>query len=370
MAASYGYDISRPAATAREAVQWLYFGYLAAVKEQNGAAMSLGRTSTFLDVYLERDLAEGALDEAAAQELIDDFVIKLRIVRFLRTPEYDELFSGDPTWVTEAIGGIGADGRPLVTRTSFRFLQTLYNLGPGPGAQPDRAVVAARCPRASSGSAPRCRWTPAPSSTSPTTCCAPRSATTPRSPAASRRCAVGKDMQFFGARVNLAKALLYAINGGRDEITGEQVAPPSTPIDRRRPRLRRGGRRRSTASLDWLADLTSTRSTSSTTCTTSTPTSAWRWRCTTTRCTGSWPAASPACRSRRTACRPSSTRECTVLRDETGLAVDYAVEGDYPAYGNNDDRADSHRRLAGRELHGRGCAGTRPTGTPSTRSRC
>lgn len=139
MAATYGCDVSRPATTAREAVQWLYLGYLAAVKEQNGAAMSLGRTSTFLDVYLQRELDEGHLDEAGAQELIDDFVIKLRIVRFLRTPEYDALFSGDPTWGTESIGGIGEDGRPLVTRTSFRFLQTLYNLGPAP--EPNLTVL-------------------------------------------------------------------------------------------------------------------------------------------------------------------------------------------------------------------------------------
>ena len=136
-----------PAATAREAVQWLYFGYLAAVKEQNGAAMSLGRTSTFLDIYFERDLAAGALTEEQAQEIIDDFVIKLRIVRFLRTPEYDELFAGDPTWVTESIGGMGDDGRPLVTKTSFRFLQTLYNLGPGAGAEPDDLVFAAAAGR-------------------------------------------------------------------------------------------------------------------------------------------------------------------------------------------------------------------------------
>ena len=132
MAASYGFDISGPARTAREAVQWLYFGYLAAVKEQNGAAMSLGRCSTFLDIYFERDLQAGRLTEEQAQEIIDDFVIKLRIVRFLRTPEYDELFAGDPTWVTESIGGMGDDGRSLVTKTSFRMLQTLYNLGPAP----------------------------------------------------------------------------------------------------------------------------------------------------------------------------------------------------------------------------------------------
>src|SRR6185369_14265758 len=132
MAAAYGYDISGPAGTARDAVQWLYFGYLAAVKEQNGAAMSLGRCSTFLDVYFERDQSAGRLTEEQAQEIVDDFVIKLRIVRFLRTPEYDELFAGDPTWVTESIGGMGDDGRSLVTKTSFRMLQTLYNLGPAP----------------------------------------------------------------------------------------------------------------------------------------------------------------------------------------------------------------------------------------------
>src|SRR5678816_3536089 len=132
MAAKYGFNISKPALTAKEAVQWLYFGYLAGVKEQNGAAMSLGRTSTFLDIYFERDLASGLLTEDEAQEIVDDFVIKLRIVRFLRTPEYDELFAGDPTWVTESIGGLGDDGRSLVTKSSFRFLQTLYNLGPAP----------------------------------------------------------------------------------------------------------------------------------------------------------------------------------------------------------------------------------------------
>src|SRR5688572_8935447 len=132
MAASYGFDISKPASNGKEAVQWLYFAYLAGVKEQNGAAMSLGRVSTFLDAYFERDLRDGVITESQAQEIIDDFVIKLRIVRFLRTPEYDELFAGDPTWVTESIGGMGDDGRSLVTRSSFRMLQTLYNLGPAP----------------------------------------------------------------------------------------------------------------------------------------------------------------------------------------------------------------------------------------------
>jgi formate C-acetyltransferase len=224
MAASYGFDISGPARTAREAVQWLYFGYLAAVKEQNGAAMSLGRTSTFLDIYFERDLAAGILTEEQAQEIIDDFVIKLRIVRFLRTPEYDELFAGDPTWVTESIGGMGDDGRSLVTKTSYRFLHTLYNLGPAP--EPNLTIwYSPRLPNAfrsftakvaietssiqfENDEIMRRSW----GDDGAIACCV--------SPML-----VGKQMQFFGARANLAKCLLYAINGGRDEITGEQVGP-------------------------------------------------------------------------------------------------------------------------------------------------
>lgn len=225
MASSYGFDISGPARTAREAVQWLYFGYLAAVKEQNGAAMSLGRTSTFLDIYFERDLAAGELTEKQAQEIIDDFVIKLRIVRFLRTPEYDELFAGDPTWVTESIGGMGDDGRTLVTKTSFRFLQTLYNLGPAP--EPNLTIwYSPRMPEGfrkysakvaidtssiqfESDEIMRRSW----GDDGAIACCV--------SPML-----VGKQMQFFGARANLAKCLLYAINGGRDEITGDQIGPP------------------------------------------------------------------------------------------------------------------------------------------------
>jgi formate C-acetyltransferase len=224
MASAYGFDISVPAADAREAVQWLYFGYLAGVKEQNGAAMSLGRTSTFLDIYFARDLASGALTEQQAQEIVDDFVIKLRIVRFLRTPEYDELFAGDPTWVTESIGGMGDDGRSLVTKTSFRFLQTLYNLGPAPEPNltiwyspnlPDgfrhfaaKVAIETSAIQFESDETMRRAW----GDDGAIACCV--------SPMA-----VGKQMQFFGARANLAKCLLYAINGGRDEISGEQVAP-------------------------------------------------------------------------------------------------------------------------------------------------
>jgi formate C-acetyltransferase len=224
MAASYGFDISGPASTAREAVQWLYFAYLAGVKEQNGAAMSLGRTSTFFDIYLQRDLAAGVLTEEQAQEIVDDFVIKLRIVRFLRTPEYDELFAGDPTWVTESIAGMGDDGRSLVTKTSFRFLQTLYNLGPAP--EPNLTIwYSPRLPEGfrrfsakvaidtsslqfESDETMRRAW----GDDGAVACCV--------SPMA-----LGKQMQFFGARANLAKCLLYAINGGRDEISGEQVGP-------------------------------------------------------------------------------------------------------------------------------------------------
>jgi formate C-acetyltransferase len=229
MAKAYGFDISGPAQSAREAVQWVYFGYLAAVKEQNGAAMSLGRTSTFLDIYFERDLAEDKLTESQAQEIIDDFVIKLRIVRFLRTPEYDDLFAGDPTWVTESLAGMGDDGRPLVTKTSFRFLQTLYNLGPAP--EPNLTILySPRLPenfrsfaakvaidtsslQFESDSFIRSAW----GDDGAIACCV--------SPML-----VGKQMQFFGARANLAKCLLYAINGGRDEITGKQIAKVCEPV--------------------------------------------------------------------------------------------------------------------------------------------
>jgi len=229
MAKSYGFDISVPATSAKEAVQWLYFGYLAAVKEGNGAAMSLGRTSTFLDIYFERDFKSGALTEEQAQEIIDDFVIKLRIVRFLRTPEYDDLFAGDPTWVTESIAGLGDDGRPLVTKTSFRYLHTLYNLGPAPEPNltiwysprlPDgfrsyaaRVAIDTSAIQFESDEIMRQAW----GDDGAIACCV--------SPML-----VGKQMQFFGARANLAKCLLYAINGGRDEITGKRVGPTYDPV--------------------------------------------------------------------------------------------------------------------------------------------
>ena len=229
MATNYGFDISGPARTAKEAVQWLYFGYLAGVKEQNGAAMSLGRTTTFLDIYFERDLTAGILTESQAQEIIDDFVIKLRIVRFLRTPEYDELFAGDPTWVTESIAGMGDDGRTLVTKTSFRILQTLYNLGPAPEPNltiwysprlPDhfrrfaaKVAIDTSAVQFESDEIMRRAW----GDDGAIACCV--------SPMV-----VGKQMQFFGARANLAKCLLYAINGGRDEISGDQIAPAFAPV--------------------------------------------------------------------------------------------------------------------------------------------
>jgi formate C-acetyltransferase len=229
MAASYGFDVSVPARSAREAVQWLYLGYLAGVKEQNGAAMSLGRTSTFLDIYFERDLAAGALTEEEAQEIIDDFVIKLRIVRFLRTPEYDDLFAGDPTWVTESIAGMGDDGRSLVTRTSFRFLQTLYNLGPAP--EPNLTIwYSARLPdgfrRFASQVAIDSSSLQFESDDIMRRACGDDGAVA----CCVSPMVVGKQMQFFGARANLAKCLLYAINGGRDEISGEQVGPALEPV--------------------------------------------------------------------------------------------------------------------------------------------
>ncbi|KUL26696.1 formate C-acetyltransferase [Actinoplanes awajinensis] len=339
MAGRYGYDIAGPATTGREAIQWLYFAYLAAIKEQNGAAMSLGRTSSFVDVYLQRDLAEGTITEESAQELIDDFVIKLRIVRFLRTPEYDQLFSGDPTWVTESLGGMDRDDRPLVTRSSFRYLQTLYNLGPAP--EPNLTVLWS--PRLPDGFKRFCAQVsmdtsaiqyenddlirPAYSDDTAIACCV----------SAMR---VGKDMQFFGARANVAKALLYAINGGRDELSGEQVAIKQPPVEKDILEYQ-DVMEKFDKMLDWLAE---------------TYVDALNVihymhdkyayeriemalhdypvrRILATGMAGLSVAADSL--------SAIKYAQVKALRDENGLVVDYAVDGEFPAYGNNDDRADT-----------------------------
>lgn len=338
MAAKYGFDISGPARTAKEAVQWLYFGYLAGVKEQNGAAMSLGRTSTFLDIYFERDLAAGLLTEEQAQEIVDDFVIKLRIVRFLRTPEYDDLFAGDPTWVTESIGGMGDDGRPLVTRTSFRFLQTLYNLGPAP--EPNLTIwYSPRLPehfrhfaakvaidtsalQFESDEIMRSAW----GDDGAIACCV--------SPMR-----VGKQMQFFGARSNLAKCLLYAINGGRDEVSGEQIGPRMEPV--------KGDTLefddvlgKFEHMMDWLAGVY---------------VSAmnvihymhdkYAYERLEMALHDYAPFRTMAFGMAGMSVVADSLSAITyanvkVIRDQTGLITDYVIEGDFPKYGNNDNRVD------------------------------
>ncbi len=338
MAASYGYDISQPATSAREAVQWLYFAYLAAVKEQNGAAMSLGRTSTFLDVFIERDLQSGAITETEAQEIIDDFVIKLRIVRFLRTPEYDALFSGDPTWVTETIAGMGEDGRPLATKNSFRFLQTLYNLGPAP--EPNMTVFwSAALPQGfkdfcaqvsidtsavqyESDDIIREAW----GDDAAIACCV--------SPMR-----VGKQMQFFGARVNLAKTLLYAINGGRDEVSGKQVSPLAAPVGDG-PLEFDDVMARFDKTMDWLAE------------TYVEALNCIHWSHDKYAYERIEMALHDKDVLRTMACgiaglsvaadSLSAIKYATVtpVRDERGIVVDYVTEGEFPSYGNDDDRAD------------------------------
>ncbi|WP_293765994.1 formate C-acetyltransferase [uncultured Aquitalea sp.] len=338
MAAKYGYDISRPAADAREAVQWVYFAYLAAVKEQNGAAMSFGRVSTFLDVYIQRDLESGALTEAQAQEMIDDLVIKLRIVRFLRTPEYDQLFSGDPTWVTESIGGMGEDGRTLVSKTSFRFLNTLYNLGPAP--EPNLTVLWSTrfpqgfkhfCAKVSIDTSAiqyenddlmRPYW----GDDYGIACCV----------SAMR---IGKQMQFFGARANLAKALLYAINGGVDEKSGVLVAKGFEPItadvlsyEEVLPKLEK--------MMDWLA-ATYVKALNSI----HYMHDKYAYERIEMALHDRDIVRTMACGIAGLSVAADSLSaikyaKVSVVRNEQGLAVDYKIEGDYPAFGNNDDRVD------------------------------
>ncbi|HRZ60400.1 MAG TPA: pyruvate formate lyase family protein, partial [Rubrivivax sp.] len=339
MAQAYGYDVSRPAATGREAVQWTYFAYLAAIKEQNGAAMSVGRLSTFLDIYLERDLREGALTESQAQELIDDLVVKFRIVRFLRTPEYNQLFSGDPTWVTEFIGGMGQDGRTLVTKTSFRTLQTLYNLGPAP--EPNLTVGwSPRLPDGFKRFAAKCSVDTSSIQYMSDDMMRPKFGDDAAIACCVSGMAVGKQMQYFGARVNLPKALLFAINGGRDEKSGKQVAPMFAPatgevLDYDDVMARFD------EVMDWLAGtyvnaLNIIHYMHDKYCYESVLMALHDRDIIRTLACG-------IAGLSHTADSLSAIKYAKVrpVRDDTGLVVDYQVEGSFPKYGNNDERADS-----------------------------
>ncbi|MGP3772700.1 formate C-acetyltransferase [Streptomyces sp. SDT5-1] len=347
MAMSYGYDISGPARTGREAVQWLYFGYLAAVKEQNGAAMSIGRIDNFLDIYLQRDIGAGRITESEAQEYIDDFVIKLRIVRFLRTPEYNELYSGDPTWVTWSMAGIGEDGRPLVSRTTFRALQTLYNLGPAP--EPNLTVFWSReLPRGFKDFAAQVAIDSSAIQFESDELMRPKYGDDTAIACCVSAMAVGKQMQFFGARVNVAKALLYAINGGRDEKTGKRVVEGFEPIE--------GDHldyatvvERYDAMLDWLAKtyvhaLNVIHYMHDKYAYERIEMALHDQEILRTMACGI--AGLSVAADSLSAIKHATVK---VIRDETGLAVDYEIEGDYPAYGNNDDRADE---IAKRIVHG------------------
>ena len=334
----YGFDISQPARNAKEAVQWLYFGYLAAIKEQNGAAMSIGRTSTFLDIYIERDLKEGVLTEEEAQELIDHFIMKLRLVKFARTPEYNELFSGDPTWVTESIGGMGIDGRTLVTKNSFRYLHTLENLGTAP--EPNLTVLWSK--RLPHNFKQYCAHISITTSSIQyenddmmrvthgddyaIACCV-------------SSMVVGKEMQFFGARANLAKCLLYAINGGIDERLKVQVGPKYRPVTSEYLDYDEVMDKYNDM-MEWLAGLYVN--------TLNIIHYMHDKYC--------YERAQMALHDRDVkryfatgiaglsvvADSLSAIKYAKVkaIRDEDGVVVDYQVEGDYPKYGNNDDRVD------------------------------
>ena len=334
----YGFNIRKPARNAREAIQWLYFGYLSAVKEQNGAAMSIGRTSTFLDIYIERDLKKGLITESEAQELIDHFIMKLRLVKFARTPEYNSLFSGDPTWVTESIAGVGMDGRPLVTKNSFRYLHTLENLGTAP--EPNLTVLwSTRLPKNFKQYAAHISIKTSSiqyenddlmrvvhGDDYAIACCV-------------SSMVIGKEMQFFGARANLAKCLLYAINGGIDERLKEQVGPKYRPITSEYLNYEEVIEKYEDM-MEWLAGL----------------------YVNTLNCIHymhdkyCYERSQMALHDRDVkryfatgiaglsvvADSLSAIKYAKVktIRDENGLVIDYEVEGEYPKYGNNDDRAD------------------------------
>ena len=341
MALKYGFDISVPASNAKEAFQWLYFGYLGAIKDQNGAAMSLGRTTTFLDIYVERDLNEGTLSESLAQELMDQFVMKLRMVRFLRAPEYNALFSGDPVWVTEALGGMGIDGRTLVTKNSFRMLHTLVNLGPAP--EPNLTVLWSK--NLPEGFKKFCADISIKTSSIQyenddlmritlgddygIACCV-------------SAMKIGKQMQFFGARANLAKTLLYAINGGRDEKSGKQITPKFAPITSEYLDYNEVMEKFDNM-MDYVAKIYIK------------ALNAIHYM----HDKYSYEALEMALHDsernilRTMACGIAGLSvvadslsaikyaKVKVIRDDTGLAVDYQIDGDFPKYGNDDDRVDS-----------------------------
>ena len=347
MAASYGCDISKPATNAQEAIQALYFGYLGAVKDQNGAAMSIGRNSTFLDIYIERDLKKGILTEEAAQELMDHFIMKLRMVRFARIASYNELFSGDPTWVTESIAGMGTDGRSLVTKNSFRVLHTLENLGPAP--EPNLTVLwSKRLPAAFKKY------------------CAHISITTSSIQYESDElmrpmmgddyciaCCVssmreGKDMQFFGARANLAKCLLYAINGGKDEllkdkVTGKavQVGPEYQPILGDGPLNYDEVKHKYEIMMGWLADVYVNTLNAIHYMHDKYSYEALEMSLHDTEVHRFFATGIAGLSVAADSLSAIKYAKVTPIRDEEGLVVDYKIEGDFPKYGNNDDRADS-----------------------------
>ena len=335
----YGFDITKPAQNAKEAVQWLYLGYLSAVKEQNGAAMSIGRTSTFLDIYIEKDLKEGKITESEAQELIDQFIMKLRLVKFARTPEYNSLFSGDPTWVTESIGGMGVDGRSLVTKNSFRYLHTLENIGTAP--EPNMTVLwSTRLPRQFKEYCAKISIRTSSvqyenddmmraihGDDYAIACCV-----------SSMK--IGKEMQFFGARANLAKCLLYAINGGVDERLKEQVGPKYRPITSEYLDYDEVIERY-TDMLEWLAGLyVNTLNVihymHDKYCYERSQMALHDMNVKRYFATGI--AGLSVVADSLSAIKYAKVK---TIRDENGLVVDYDIQGDYPKYGNNDDRVDS-----------------------------
>lgn len=338
MAQSYGFDLARPAANLQEAIQWTYFGYLGAVKEQDGAAMSIGRISTFLDIYAERDIQAGIIKEEKVQELFDHFIMKLRMVRYLRTPDYNELFSGDPTWVTEAIGGMGLDGRTLVTRSSYRFLNSLYTLGAAP--EPNLTVLWSQnlpdnfknfCAQVSIDTSSiqyenddlmRPYW----GDDYGIACCV-------------SAMKIGKQMQFFGARCNLAKALLYAINGGKDEKTGTQVGPKFEPITTEYLEYNEV-MEKFDVFLDWLATtyvnaLNIIHYMHDKYCYERLEMALHDRDVFRTMACGI--AGLSVCADSISAIKNAKVK---VVRNEEGLAIDYEVEGEFPKYGNNDDAVD------------------------------